>query len=343
MGQPTRNRLALVVIAKDEARTIARCLRSAKPWVDTLIVLDTGSTDATAAIARECGAKVYPFQWVDDFSAARNAALAHSDADWNLVLDADEWIADGAQCLGAQALGPPEFVGVVSVASTFDTPTGRSRAVNWIPRLLPRGTRYVGRVHEQPVSALPRKRLPLEIGHDGYERQALQAKRGRNAALLLAELATAPDNPYTLYQLGKDCEIYGEFDSACDYYARAWSLMDASAAYAHGLLLRQMYCLGQSGRLEDAIALGSSNMDNWNHSPDFFFVMGNLLLDLAIAQPQRAMDELLPLAQSCWERCLEIGEAPWLDDSVQGRGSHLAAHNLDIVRKGMLGALPPAA
>ena len=109
-------RLALVMIARDEARAIARTLESARPFVDRMIVLDTGSVDATREIARGCGAEVHDFAWCDDFAAARNAALAHSDADWNLVLDADEWIEDGAEgALGPETLPPGEggFLAIV--------------------------------------------------------------------------------------------------------------------------------------------------------------------------------------------------------------------------------------
>src|SRR5690349_20790912 len=90
-------RLALVMIVRDEAARIARCLDSARPLVDDIVVLDTGSRDDTAAIARVHGARVFAFDWCDDFAAARNAALDYSGADWNLVLDADEWIAAGSE------------------------------------------------------------------------------------------------------------------------------------------------------------------------------------------------------------------------------------------------------
>jgi hypothetical protein len=68
-------RIALVLIARDEARAIERCLTSVRPWVDEMIVLDTGSVDDTPAIAARCGARVTHFAWIDDFAAARNAAL----------------------------------------------------------------------------------------------------------------------------------------------------------------------------------------------------------------------------------------------------------------------------
>ena len=60
--------------------------------------------------------------------------------------------------------------------------------------------------------------------------------------------------------------------------------------------------------------------------------MGDLLLDLALAEPTRALDHWLPLAEGAWERCLAIGERPQLEGSVAGRGSHLAQHNLDVIR-----------
>jgi glycosyltransferase involved in cell wall biosynthesis len=325
-------RIALVLIAKNEERCLERCLRSVAPWVDEMIVLDTGSTDGTINIARTCGSRVFQFDWIDDFSAARNVALSHSDADWNLILDADEWIVSGGDSLRASVLGPPSFIGVVNVASSFGTPEGSSTSVNWISRLLPRGIRYAGRIHEQPVSALPRKRLPVTVGHDGYDPASLALKRGRNAALLMAGLAEKPEDSYLLFQLGKDCEVYQQFSQACAYYGRAWEHKKPQASYLHSLVIRWLYCMGRNGQLETAIALATEEMENWQHSPDFFFVMGNLLLDLAVLQPERASTELLPMIEACWERCLEIGEAPLLEDSVAGRGSYLAEHNLSVVR-----------
>src|SRR6202000_2094035 len=86
-------KVALVMIARNEAARIVRALASVANSVDELVVLGTGSTDATVALARSAGARVAHFDWCDDFAAARNAALALADADWNVVGDADEWIA----------------------------------------------------------------------------------------------------------------------------------------------------------------------------------------------------------------------------------------------------------
>ncbi|WP_298234201.1 glycosyltransferase family 2 protein [uncultured Azohydromonas sp.] len=325
--------LALVVITRDEARCIERCLRSAAPHVRRMVVLDTGSTDDTVAIARGCGAQVHQTQWTGNFSAARNAALQQADADWNLILDADEWIARGAQCL---RLGNSEtpFLGMVQVRSDFDIGGQREQGNTWLPRLLPRGVRYEGRIHEAPVAAVPRRRLPLVLGHDGYLASQLARKAGRNRELLQQEIQLHPDDPYLLYQLGKDHEVAGEFAPACEFYLRARPLMDPHAAYRRDASVRLLYCLSKAGRLEEAIGLSADMMDECDGYPDYFFVLGNLMLDAAVQQPQQALAEWLPMAQAAWQRCLEIGERPEFD-GVPGRGSFLAAHNLAVVHEGL--------
>lgn len=85
--------ISLAMIVKNEADCLQRCLESVRPLVDEMVIIDTGSTDDTPAIARRCGAKVYSFPWNDDFSAARNFALSKVKGEWTLVMDADEVIA----------------------------------------------------------------------------------------------------------------------------------------------------------------------------------------------------------------------------------------------------------
>ncbi|MBL0712169.1 MAG: glycosyltransferase, partial [Desulfosarcina sp.] len=85
--------LSLCMIVKNEEKYIARCLESLKPIVDEMIVVDTGSSDVTRDIVEVFGAKVFDFEWNDDFSAARNFSLKQASGDWILVMDADEVIA----------------------------------------------------------------------------------------------------------------------------------------------------------------------------------------------------------------------------------------------------------
>ena len=325
------NRLDLVMIVRDEVRCLARCLASARPWVDGIVVLDTGSVDATVEIARRHGARVVHFQWIDDFAAARNAALAESDAGWRLVLDADEWIADAGESLAGLRRQSPHFVGQVRVASLFDTSGGGvDEAPSWLPRLLPRGVSYIGSIHEQPESALPRRRLPLVIGHDGYLDAQKARKAGRNERLLRLALEADPEDAYFHYQLGKDLELGSRFVEADPHYRVALERCDARAGWRHDLVLRALFTLKKLGRFAAAIALAEAEMPRWPDSPDFFFTLGDLLLDWAAAEPARGAD-LLPMIESSWLRALEIGERPELQDTVRGRGSFLAAHNLAVL------------
>jgi len=99
MDAVSMQRVALVVIARDEAGRIGRLLDSVRPWVDAMLVLDPGSRDDTARVAAAHGARVEHFAWCDDFARARNRALELASADWHVVLDADEWLAAGGQTL----------------------------------------------------------------------------------------------------------------------------------------------------------------------------------------------------------------------------------------------------
>lgn len=332
MGKKQRRNptLAAVLIARDEARCIVRCLESVRPFVDRMLVLDTGSTDGTPALATACGAEVHHLPWPNDFAAARNHALALADADWNLTIDADEWVSAGGKLLRKWTQGP-QRLGMVCVHSDDAANPGTSRA-NWMPRLLPRGVRYAGRVHEQPVSRLPHIRLEFHLGHDGYVGEQIVRKRGRNRPLLIAELADKPGDPYVLYQLGKDADQAGDVAEASRHYAAAYAAVPANVSYRHTLVIRHLNALRKTGQADAAFALAQDEMALWPDSPDFFFVLGHLALARAQADPAHAGTDWLPLAAAAWERCLEIGERPDLEGTMHGCGSHLARSNLAVVR-----------
>jgi tetratricopeptide (TPR) repeat protein len=78
------------MIVKDEAASLPQCLDSVAGVVDEIVVVDTGSTDATREIAAAYNARVVAIDWPNDFAAARNVSLSHATGDWVLVLDADE-------------------------------------------------------------------------------------------------------------------------------------------------------------------------------------------------------------------------------------------------------------
>lgn len=87
--------MSAVVIAKNEADRIDRCLGSLIAVCDEVLVLDSGSTDDTVAIAVAAGARVEYQDWLG-FAAQKNAAIGLARNDWVLLLDADEWLGERA-------------------------------------------------------------------------------------------------------------------------------------------------------------------------------------------------------------------------------------------------------
>ena len=80
------------MIVKNEEKVLARCLNSVKELVDEIIIIDTGSTDSTKEIAKEFTEKVFDFNWINDFSSARNFSFSKATMDYILWLDADDII-----------------------------------------------------------------------------------------------------------------------------------------------------------------------------------------------------------------------------------------------------------
>jgi len=104
----TGGTVSLCMIVKNEEKDLSRCLRSAKPVLHEMVIVDTGSTDRTRQIATAFGARVFDFEWVDDFSKARNFSLAQASGDWILILDADEILSQNTyDALRSIARGRP--------------------------------------------------------------------------------------------------------------------------------------------------------------------------------------------------------------------------------------------
>lgn len=211
--------IGLCVIARDEERFIGDCIDSARPFVQEIIVLDTGSSDRTREIAREHGARVEQFTWCDDFAAARNAAIECATTDWILMLDADERLAaDGAELLGDYARMAPVIANGINafcpliVSQTLDGHGGKSvasRVMRFFPRLPE--LRWVGAIHEdlkylpQPLRLRSIALDRVRIVHLGYD-STIYAERGkdaRNTRLLEQEFQLHPEDARTLFFLGQ--------------------------------------------------------------------------------------------------------------------------------------------
>ncbi len=191
--------LSACVIARDEADRIARCVASVSGAVDEVVVYDTGSTDATAALAAAAGARVVTGTWPGGFAEARNAATAHCRGEWVLSIDADEQlVCPDPAALRDRLRATPE--GVLALQVSIHNLTGSGRGSGYrhtADRVFRRRScRWKGRLHEQLVSAADGSFPPVQalrgarLDHDGYlhELELDRGKAARNLELARAEV-----------------------------------------------------------------------------------------------------------------------------------------------------------
>jgi hypothetical protein len=260
--------VSLCLIARNEAVTLGRCLESVRELADELIVVDTGSADATQEVARRAGARVISCAWEDDFSRARNRALDEARGSWILVLDADEFLLPEArEALRAlvrthtPAAGSPAVAFQLVQNNTEDP--GRTGMLVGIVRLFPRlpTVRYEWPIHEQVVTSLQRAGVPVvatEIAfiHTGYADPARRLdKQRRNLAILQAQLAAgSAGEPLTWFLLGGAQLDLGDSAAAYSSYAECSRRCPPDSELGRGARVRLATCLLNLRRYDEAIA-----------------------------------------------------------------------------------------
>jgi glycosyltransferase involved in cell wall biosynthesis len=211
--------LSLCMIVKNEQAVLDRCLTSARDAVDEIVIVDTGSTDESIAIARDHGARVIHHDFAGlDFAAARNRSLEAATGDYALVLDADETLHEDSS--GLIRLLPKDAAYVVNRHNKrSDHLTTVDHAVRLFP--LRPGFRYRGRVHETVDAAilgnggrLRRSHVIVEHHLPTVEREA---EKGRfYLSLLERDLADDPDDVDRLTFLAAEHHKLGDFRSATE-------------------------------------------------------------------------------------------------------------------------------
>ncbi|MBW3585448.1 MAG: tetratricopeptide repeat protein [Cyanobacteria bacterium 0813] len=206
--------LTLCTIVKNEEATLSRTLDSVKGVVDEIVVVDTGSGDRTREIARGFGARVYDFEWCDDFAAARNECLKHAQGDWILVLDADEVLVPQIVPHIEQAIGSDRLLLINLIRQEI----GASQSPYSLVSRLFRNRHdirfsrpYHAMVDDSVAEILQREpkwkiaSLPdVAIWHSGYQKDAIAAKGKFQKAQAAMEryIAYYPNDAYACSKLG---------------------------------------------------------------------------------------------------------------------------------------------
>lgn len=315
--------LSLVMIVKNEERTLARCLESVKDLVDEMIIVDTGSTDKTIDIATSYGAKLFYFDWVGDFSVARNFALSKANGEWRLVLDADEWVIEGNKEELKAYLKEP-CLGVIEQDNAFNKNGELQYNKTFMGRILPKDAQYVGKVHEQ-VMGFKYKRMPIRIEHDGY---LYQDKSDRNLEILFKTCKENPNDAYIQFQLAHTLYLAGRGQEALPHYAVFYKNCEENLEYRASAIVDYLYCVTETKQFEQGLILLEKEKKHYMDYPDFYLVSASFYRELVLSDVKKYI-HYLPKIEEEYLSCLELGETNKYD-SIMGAGSFLAAYNLGV-------------
>lgn len=222
--------LSVAMIGKNEAETIYKALNSVRPYASEVIFVDTGSSDETPAIAKNCGAIVYDFAWSDDFAKARNFAIGKCKGDWILSIDCDEYLfaTKNTTDFLAKIYALDAEIGyeVQIINKLPDEKEGIHTSIRLF-RNIP-SIRFNNPIHESVSSAIfrldPHKNLSradFQIYHDGYRSASANKKKlDRNLRILSNWVNDSPRNPYAWFKLGLTMKFVShEKSTACLLHA----------------------------------------------------------------------------------------------------------------------------
>ena len=330
--------ISLTMIVKNEESNLPRVLASARGLADELVVVDTGSTDRTVEIARAHGAKDFSFEWIDDFSAARNYALERATGDWVLILDGDDVALESAPgALRAEVAAQPDHVFFMRVPvrspggdGTGSSVIGSRRLFRNVPEI-----RWHNRIHENLFHATREHEPDIEVAarslmidHHGYavDDPAVHAKRARrNSRMLRQAIADSPENPYLPYYLA-----VGQFNAR--HFAAALETVRGTLRRFQGRVRPDfegaVRCLGMRaamalGRPTLAVQLGLPAIRVYAYSELCYWLglayvetgelaQADRFLRLALSLRDRVAEFQSEAGTGSWKALIQLGSVAWL-------------------------------
>ena len=325
--------LSLSMIVRNEEARLGECLRSVKGFADELVVVDTGSTDATVAIAEAAGARVEQIPWPGDFAPARNQALEFLNGDWVLVLDADEQLrAEAIPALKA-LMAQPDVVVInllrYEVGAAMAPYSSVSRLFRRHPSI--QWSRPYHSMIDDSVRALletePRWRIAdctePAILHDGYRPELLAGsdKADRLRQAMESDLKNRPGDPYASAKLGGLLISEGKTEQAIPLLQSGLKQCDAASAERYELLLH----LGLALTPSDPSQAVSCYRQALEIPLDTRVSLGARLNLAARLMEEGELDEAISLTQTATQRAPEVALAWYNLGLMQRRSGDLAA------------------
>ena len=325
--------ISVCIIAKNEEKYIDECLRRLAVYDWEIIVVDTGSTDRTVEIARKYTPNVFHFDWINDFSAARNFSISKATNDYILVVDCDEYLETDEQTAQLINTLPQQITKeqagmliLLSPTANTSSTVSESDSLSLVREKIARFFHkkhvcYQGTIHEQLVardgSNLTFIQLPLTFYHAGYSTSDIKKeKTSRNIPLLETKLEVNPKDPYILFQLGQSYFGLSDYEHALPYFKRALSVdVNEQEDYVQTLIESYGYYLLYLKQYTEALGL-EGVYPIFSKRADFVFLMGLIYMNNALFD--RAIEEFL--------KATAIS-----DYAVDGVNSYKAYYNIAVI------------
>ncbi len=230
--------ISVCMIVKNESENLADALACFTSFADEIVVVDTGSVDGTRDIAARFTSHVYDFEWIDDFSAARNFAMSKATGKYQIWLDADDRITPEHQGyinqLKSQCDGKKAFYFVLEnhQSDTVTSSCLQLRCTPLIPEL-----RFTGRIHEQLFPNAVKAGVEfvttdIVVQHHGYTTPEMRrAKARRNLLMLERERDRGGEYSGVYFYLSITHASLGSMEEAKACMLKALELMNRENLY----------------------------------------------------------------------------------------------------------------
>lgn len=266
--------VSVCIIAKNEEKYLEECLKRLKPYGFEIIVTDTGSTDHTVEIAKKYADRVYHFDWINDFSAARNFCAKKARNQWIFSIDCDEFVDKiDLKSLKILMQKMPKGVGTLRLkVLVYDKEGELQYTTEDVTRLYNKDYYdFQGAIHEQLTPFEWKDKnisqeeqilhcflLPVEAVHQGYaqDKETMKRKQERNIDILLAALKKDEKDPYLYFQIGQSMGIIGELQKSIFYFEKALSFVPSpKLTYVQATIMGLAKAYMQNQQKEDAFFL----------------------------------------------------------------------------------------
>ncbi|WP_312811720.1 glycosyltransferase family 2 protein [Sedimentibacter sp.] len=282
------------LIVKNEEENIEHCLGHIKSVVDEQIVVDTGSTDRTVELAEKMGAKVFHFEWIDDFSAARNFAIEKAKGDWIIFLDCDEYFSEGSvQKLKKYMkmwMRDKNIDGIMCQMVNIDKDKNPVTIANNIsPRVFKnkKNLRYKNKIHEALRNSYKGNGNTnvgdasnnLIIYHTGYDKEIVMEKNkiDRNISMINSSIAENPEDAKMHYYLSNEYYRIDKYEDAIKSARESIACKTKGTdEFFHPLLYRNILSsmYDMSAPLEEIKREFDIAVVEYPEYPDYYFIMG---------------------------------------------------------------------